>query len=263
MAHHGYRRGVNLSKANLQAHKQNLVRSVIFEAAIELFSTKGFDETTVEEVAQAAGVSRRSFFRYFASKDDLLAQNVVQYGVTLTAAIAACPASFTPLEIVRETVLSVAKQTVAHPRTRQVIEISERSASARQAHLSRLREVEDRVATAYAGRLKGATEDDLRPRLLASLTLSVMSVAIFSWYRREYRDVSTVAKQVFSNLTRIFCDEANTSQSTGKVRAGQERATPARTGSRKSTAPGRAKNESEHGLTASRRQSPWLGATAL
>jgi len=41
------------------------------------------DETTVEEVAQGAGVSRASFFRYFSSKDDLLAQNVLKYGAAL------------------------------------------------------------------------------------------------------------------------------------------------------------------------------------
>ena len=76
----------------------------IFDAAIELFGMKGFDETTVEEVAQAAGVSRASFFRYFSSKDDLLAQNVIKYGAALTAAIKASPPSFTPLEIMRETV---------------------------------------------------------------------------------------------------------------------------------------------------------------
>lgn len=100
---------------NLQVRKKQLVRNVIVEAAIDLFSVNGFDETTVEEVARAAGVSRRSFFRYFASKDDLLAENVVHYGEALTAAITACPATATSLEIVRETVGSVAKHSVAPP----------------------------------------------------------------------------------------------------------------------------------------------------
>jgi AcrR family transcriptional regulator len=189
---------------SLRIRKQQVVRDAIFEAAIELFALKGFDETTVEEVAEAAGVSRRSFFRYFASKDDLLAQNVVHYGSALIAAIGGCAPGSTPLEIVRETVLSVAEQTVSHPRTRQVIEISERSASARQAHLSRLMEVEDHVAAAFAGRLKSGSKYDLKPRLLSSLTLSVMNIAIMAWYRGDYPDLGTAAKQAFSNLTRIF-----------------------------------------------------------
>src|ERR1700689_1428031 len=99
--------GAVVTKDTLQVRKQQLVRDAIYDAAIELFAVKGFDETTVEEVAQAAGVSRRSFFRYFASKDDLLAQNVVKYGAILSAAIAACPPTLGPMEIVRETVLSV------------------------------------------------------------------------------------------------------------------------------------------------------------
>jgi AcrR family transcriptional regulator len=202
-----------VAKDNLQVRKQQLVRDAIFDAAIDLFAAKGFDETTVEEVAKAAGVSRRSFFRYFASKDDLMAQNVVHHGVVLTAAITACPATFPPLEVVRETVLSVAKQTATHPLTRQVIEISERSASARQAHLSRWMEVEDSVATAFAQRLRSKSKDDLKPRLLASLTLAVMNVAVIAWYRGEYRDISTAAKQAFSTLTRVVCDETRPARS--------------------------------------------------
>ena len=75
-----------MSKATLQVRKQQLVRGAIYEAAIDLFGKKGFDQTTVEEVAQAAGVSRRSFFRYYPTKDDLLAQGVVLYGAALTSA---------------------------------------------------------------------------------------------------------------------------------------------------------------------------------
>jgi AcrR family transcriptional regulator len=204
--------GSNVTEDTLQIRKQQLVRNAIYEAAIDLFAEKGFDETTVEEVAQAAGVSRRSFFRYFASKDDLLAQNVVHFGSILSATITACPPALTPLETVRETVLAVARQTAAHPRTRQIIEISQRSASARQAHQSRMMDVEDTVAAAFAGRLRSASKDDLKPRVLASLTLLIMNVAIVSWFRDEYQDLSTAARQVFTNLTRIFCDQAGSSE---------------------------------------------------
>ena len=216
-----------MTKDSLQVRKQQLVRDAIYDAAIGLFAVKGFDETTVEEVAQAAGVSRRSFFRYFSSKDDLLAQNVVHYGEVLTAAVTACPAAFTPLETVRETVLTVVKQTVGQSRTRQVIEISERSASARQAHSSRMMEVEDSVAMAFAGRLRGASKDDLKPRLLASLTLSVMNVAIMSWYRGEYRELSVAANQVFSNLTRFMCDRTNSTHSKEDVETKRKLGGPA------------------------------------
>jgi len=201
-----------LTRANLQVRKQQLVREAIYDAAIELFAVKGFDETTVEEVAQAAGVSRRSFFRYFASKDDLLAQNVVKYGSVLSAAITACPPTLGPMEIVRETVLSVARESVAQPRTRQIIEISLRSASARQAHHSRMLDVEDVVATAFAGRLRSGSKDELKPRLLASLTLSVMNVAIIAWFRGEYQDLTTAARQVFATLTRISCEQTNSTE---------------------------------------------------
>src|ERR1022692_4783948 len=58
---------------NFRARKQQAVREIIWEAAIDLFEQKGYDETTVDEVAQAAGISQRSFFRYFATKGDLMA----------------------------------------------------------------------------------------------------------------------------------------------------------------------------------------------
>jgi AcrR family transcriptional regulator len=207
--------GVELPKSSLQSRKKQFVRDAIFDAAIELFVARGFDETTVEEVAQAAGVSRASYFRYFSSKDDLLAQNVLKYGLALREAIRACPPSFTPLDIMRETVLSVAKQSVNHPRTRQVIDISKRSASATQAHMSRMIEVEDGVAAAFAERIWRSSKDELEPRLLAALTLSAMNVAIMSWYRGDSQQLTTAAEQVFSRLTEIVCDQTAPKQRKG------------------------------------------------
>lgn len=197
---------------SLRSRKQQLVRDAIFDAAVETFAAKGFDDTTIEDVARAAGVSRASFFRYFSSKDDLLAQNVMKYGAALVGAIRACPASFSSFQIMRETVLSIALQTGTHPRTRQVIDISLRSASAMQAHASRLIEVEESVAIAFAERIKGQSKDDLEPRLLAAMTVSTMNVAIMSWYRGDYHDLSAAVEQVFSRFTRIACDQDKSEQ---------------------------------------------------
>lgn len=192
---------------HLQSRKQQLVRDAIFDAAIDLFAAKGFDETTVEEVAQAAGLSRRSFFRYFANKDDLLAQNVLNYGAVLAEAVEACPSGMAPLEVIRETISSGVKHVAAQTRTRQIIEIAVRSPSARRSHLSRMIDVEDRLAEAFAARLKNSSRNELKPRLLAGLTLVVMNAAIASWFTGEHADLATSGKQALAAIARMYRDK--------------------------------------------------------
>lgn len=207
-----------MTKSSLRIRKHQFVRDAIFDSAIELFEVKGFDETTVEEIAQAAGVSRASFFRYFSSKDDLLARNVIKYGDALTAAIKTSPPSSTPLEIMRKTVLAVAKETANSRHARQVIDISLRSAAARQAHMSRMVEVESKVATAFAERVGSLSKDEIEPRLLAIMTLSAMNVAVMSWHRGDSEQLSAAAEKVFSSLTRIVCGQKSTKKRTGNAR---------------------------------------------
>lgn len=56
--------------AGLREQKKRLARDALAKAALELFSEKGFEHTTVDEIAARAGISRRSFFRYFTSKEE-------------------------------------------------------------------------------------------------------------------------------------------------------------------------------------------------
>src|SRR5690242_18321579 len=142
--------------ATLHERKQQVVRDAIWDAAIQLFLKKGFDETTVEDIARAAGVSRRSFFRYFSSKSDLMAQGIVDYVQSVTEAIDECPPGSSLAEVFREAVLRVARISAAHPRTREIMQIAARYASAREAQLSRLAELQEQIAEAYARRTRAA-----------------------------------------------------------------------------------------------------------
>jgi len=187
---------------SLQARKQQVVRDAIWDAASDLFIENGFDETTVEEIAEAAGVSRRTFFRYFSSKNDLMAQGLVSYAETISETIDSCPRSQSLAQVLRETVLRVARESAAHPRTRKIMEIASKSATAREAQLSRMAELQERVAEAYSRR---GHKDDLAPRVLAGLTLSMLGVTFRSWFERDQQDIGVTAEHVLATLGRIVC----------------------------------------------------------
>lgn len=192
---------------SLLARKQQLVRSAILDAAIDLFAEKGFDQTTVEEIAQAAGVSRRSFFRYFSSKNDLMGENMVLYANALREAVAAFPRTYSPFEVIRDTVLQVARAAAATPRARKIMQIAAVSPAAREAQLSRRAEVEDCVAEAFAQRSRKRSKDNMTPRVLAGVTMLLVDVTLRSWFESERQDVSAAAARALATLHGVFGEE--------------------------------------------------------
>jgi AcrR family transcriptional regulator len=194
-----------MTPPTLQARKQEAVREAIWDTATDLFAAKGFDEITVDDIAEAAGVSRRSFFRYFSSKNDLMAYGMILYGEELTEAIGACPASYSTFEVFRETVLRVARRTASHPRTRKIIGIGNKYPAARAAEMSRYHEVQDRVAAAYARR-KGIAKDTAH--LLAGMTLQVLGVTFRSWFNQPKRDISVTAERALATLHGLICERS-------------------------------------------------------
>lgn len=70
---------------------RNAIRARVAEVAEEMFLDNGYEATTVDAIAAAAGMSQRTFFRYFASKDDLVLHNFEQLGDNLTTRLTARP----------------------------------------------------------------------------------------------------------------------------------------------------------------------------
>jgi AcrR family transcriptional regulator len=185
----------------LHTRKQDFVRSAIWDAAVDLFAATSFEETTVDDIARAAGVSTRTFFRYFASKADLMGQGMIRYRDLLTEAIHHAPTTFSPLQVVRHTVQQVASEAAAQRRTRQIVKIASSSVAAREAQLSRRADVEDAVTGAFAARYRSGGE--ITPRLLTGLTLSIMDVTFRVWSNRQDDDVAPITDEVFDSLTGI------------------------------------------------------------
>src|SRR6266536_1666319 len=67
------------------------VRGELAQLAVGLFVEKGYDETTIDDLAAAAGMSRRTFFRYFASKEELVMGKYEFFGEQLAEELAARP----------------------------------------------------------------------------------------------------------------------------------------------------------------------------
>ena len=204
----------------LQARKQDFVRSAIWDAAIGLFAERGFDETTIEEITRAAGVSTRTFFRYFASKADLMGQGMITYRTLLSDAVRHAPEALTPMQVLRHTVHRVAADAAAQPRTRQIVDIASASPAAREAQLARRAEVENALAESFAIRSRTATDDDVSGRLLAALTLAAVDVTFRVWSKAEETDIVTVADDVLDTLTGLVADRPAPARKRQRVRRG-------------------------------------------
>jgi AcrR family transcriptional regulator len=194
----------------LQERKQQLVRTAIWDAATDLFYEKGYNETTVDDIALRAGVSRRSFFRYFSSKSDLMAYGVTDFGMYLTEAIEKCPPDCSLPEVVRRTVFEVAQRCASHPRTRKIMQIAAKYPDAREAQHTRGAELQQRVEAAFARRSGQSCEKDLTAGIVGGLTLSILAVIFQIWFEQGQQDISATTEQVLATLGQMVCHNPKT-----------------------------------------------------
>jgi AcrR family transcriptional regulator len=79
------------AEVTLRDRAREAIREEVLTRAWLLFAEQGFAATTIEQVAEAAGMSRRTFFRYFSGKDELVAARLLASGDQLAAALEARP----------------------------------------------------------------------------------------------------------------------------------------------------------------------------
>ena len=150
------------------------------QAAIELYSQRGFDQTTVAAIAERAGLTERTFFRHFADKREVLFWGEDSLHELLALAVAAAPDSASPMDAVAAGLRStVAIYFQTRPR---------KQAQQRQAVIAANAGLQERELIKLA-RLASAVADSLRRRgvaepaasLAAETAVAVFKVAIARW----------------------------------------------------------------------------------
>ena len=99
--------------AGLRERKRNETLRRITDAGMCLFIEQGIDATTVDEIAAAAGISRRTFFHYFPSKDDILLSLQQGMGGMIAERVRLGDGSVSPLELIRTAVIATCAEVPA------------------------------------------------------------------------------------------------------------------------------------------------------
>jgi AcrR family transcriptional regulator len=156
-------------------------------AAVALFTRHGFDAVSVDDVAAAADISQRTFFRYFASKDDVLLGYRRRLDARLLDALRERPATEGPVTALRNAYLVT---STVPPGAREAVLVRARATAAAPALYVRSRgessaRTED-ITAVLADRM-GVDRTDRRPRVIAA-ALSAAAVAEWEdWVRGDGR----------------------------------------------------------------------------
>jgi AcrR family transcriptional regulator len=198
-----FARAVPTIPPSLRQRKQEVVRVALGAAAEALFLSRGFERTTVEQIARAAGVSRRTFFRYYESKEDVLVERSDQLGERLLAELAARPRREPPLVAIRNALVPALEAGLEDGDfVRCSIRLLRETSALRRAMMERRSRLEERIAALMTHRLNTGPNDNT-PILLAFVTRALHDTAFNAWYDHETDDVAGLVDDLISRLRAI------------------------------------------------------------
>ena len=153
-------------------------RGRLERAALELYAEQGFDQTTIAQITERAGLTRRTFFNHFSDKPEVLFWGHAALEETYRSMIAAAPDSAAPIDVVRGALLAAA--ALHEPRRdlvgRRQLVIDAHSPLREREHLKRAA-----VAAVIADGLRDRGVTEPTASLLAETSAVVFKVAYEQW----------------------------------------------------------------------------------
>ena len=173
---------------DLRSRTRENVRVQIAEVAFNVFAERGFDAVTATEVAEAAGISRASFFRYFESKEDAVFVAQEELGAKISGRLRERPAGEDAWSALRQSldpIIAVYRESPTQSLAR--LRLTRSTTKLRAHQLERFDQWKQLIGAALAERL-GADEVDLRVEALVAAALAAMGSATSRWAASDGAD---------------------------------------------------------------------------
>jgi AcrR family transcriptional regulator len=153
-----------LARPGLRERKKQQTRETIARVALELFAERGYDHTTLAEIADAADVSTRTIFAYFQSKEDILFCDEPAFFEKLKQTLEQRPPSATTIDALRDFLADMGPPDGNERLRKKIIARDEELRLGARARLAR---IEQLIAESIAKDLE-AGPGDIRPALVAA-----------------------------------------------------------------------------------------------
>lgn len=190
------------AEPTLRDHARGAVREEVMRQAWTLFSEQGFEATTVDQIAAAAGMSRRTFFRYFEGKDELVVERLVEAGDRIAEALRDRPADEPAWAALRAAFDVVVVPQEQHAERARALQLMLRTEHAVRASIvERRRRWQEVLAPAVAERLPrrhGGRGPDLRAAALVAAALGCLETAQDAWADHPGSRLATLLDQAMA-----------------------------------------------------------------
>ncbi len=174
--------------AGLRERTRRAVQGELLLVALDLFATQGFEGTTVDQIATAAGLSRRSFFRYFGTKEEVLTQTLEALGHELAEHLRARPAAEAPWTALRRSFDPLVAQMSVEKRALVMTRLMLDTPALQASHLQKLTSWRRALAEVLEPRLVGGSSADdrrLEADAVSGAAVGCLVAAQDEWVRTD------------------------------------------------------------------------------
>jgi len=169
-------------------------------AALELYLERGYEQTTVADIAERAGVTARTFFRHFADKREVLFAGGAGFEAHVVAALDAVPASATPLTAAVRALEASAELLIDHDFSRKRFAVIAANAELHERELIKLAS----LSTALAEGLRRRGVDEPAASLAAETGVALFRVAFARWVAEgETAELDELLRDSLGELTQL------------------------------------------------------------
>lgn len=171
---------------DLRSRTRLAVRAEIGAAAMALFLEQGFESTTIDQIVAAVGVSKRSLFRYFSSKEDIAVANIAERGLAVRDCLRARPDHEGPWEALRAAVFESAASDppIAPDEMLRMSRMLRESPSLQGFRLQKQKQWQDLLAPELSRRFGPVPDADAAARGVVAAALACFDAAVDLWVVR-------------------------------------------------------------------------------